>query len=153
MSDATIALPSNTGQLQPRKLRKSTKPQSVQNAILIKAAQALNKSQIAEDLGITRPTVSNILSQSEIGQHIAEMRSDMVQAGDLRTSVKVIRSKLAKESESAALAILRGFNVLQSGNQMTVNVQNNGAMTWLQVRKAEVEEQTTTNSVPTLNKP
>ena len=128
-----------SGPVQPKKQRKSTKPQAVQNAILIKAAQGLNKSQIAEDLGITRPTVSNILSQSEIGQHIAEMRSDMVQAGDLRTSVKVIRNKLAKESESAALAILRGFNVLQSGNQMTVNVQNNGAMAWISVQQQEAE--------------
>jgi len=141
MATPTIAIPGNSEPVQPRKRARSIKPQAIQNAILVKAAQGLNKSQIAQDLQIHTQTVRNVLSMSDISQHVAELRSDIVTQGDLRKSVKVIRTKLDKGSESAALAMLRGFNVLQSGNQMTVNVQNNGAMTWMQINATKQDEE------------
>ena len=116
----------------------------------------LNKSQIAEDLKITRNTVASILSQSDIQQHVEEIRSDMVVHGDLWQARRVMKDRLNKGSESAATTILRGFNVLQSGNNTTINLQNNGALTWMQIVEQRREEKkrnqagdTTTNSDPT----
>ena len=111
-----------------------------------------SNAQIAKDLDITRPTVAVILNESDIRQQVAEARSDMVLNGSLRKSVRVMRQRLDKGSESAATTILRGFNVLRSGNETTVNVLNNGAMSWTQIieaKKADSERKQTTISSDT----
>ena len=43
--------------------------------------------------------------------------------------------------------ILRGFHVLQSGSNTTVNLQNNGAMAWIAIKQQEeVDSRSQTNS-------
>ena len=54
--------------------------------------------------------------------------------------------RLTVNAESAATTMLRGFNVLQSGSQMQVNVQNNGAQTWIQIVEAKRHEVVLHNS-------
>lgn len=50
------------------------------------------------------------------------------------TSVRVIERKLEKNSETAALAILRGTQVL-TNQPSTVNQMNIQANTWIQMRQ------------------
>ena len=112
---------------------KSRKPLAVQQRIITRASLGESKSQIARELHVHRNTVSRLLSAADIMQTVQEVRSDMVLAGDLQKSAKVLRAKLNRGSESAATTILRGFHVLQSGSNTTVNLQNNGAMAWLAI--------------------
>jgi len=146
-----------TAQLEPimrttqrTKSYKSRKPADVQQAVITKASLGDTNSQIARDLGIARTTVASILSPAEISQHVEEIRSDFVLAGDLWKARKVMRQKLDKGSESAATTILRGFNVLQSNPKVEVNVLNVGAQAYAQRMQArELETETTISSVPT----
>lgn len=138
---------------QPQQ-RRSNKPQAVKDAVLVKAGMGMTKTQIAKDLGITRPTVNVILSQSEVTQHINEIRSDFVLGGDLWKARRVMRTRLNKGSESAAVAMLRGFNVLRMDNNLHVS-GGIGVMLaqvpaeWMQnwEKQPEAGESTTTNGI------
>ena len=107
-----------------RAQRHSRKPPHVKQAVLAKAMIGTSNNQIAKDLDIDPSTVKAILNSSQIQEHVQHLRSDMVLNGDLVKSVRVMRQKLNKGSESAATTILRGFNVLQS-NQPKVEVNMN----------------------------
>ena len=123
---------------QPKKQRKSTKPAAIKTAVTAKYLIGETKTQIAKDLGIAHNTVNSILNAQEINELVLEGRSKCVQM--IPRSVRVMSDRLAKGSETAALAILRGTQVLQN-QAVQVNVQNNGAMTWLQVNQAKAENQ------------
>jgi len=130
----------------PTKTR-SRKPLAVQQQIITRASLGESKSQIARELKVHRNTVSRLLSGADIVQTVQEVRSDMVLAGDLHKSAKVLRAKLNKGSESAATTILRGFHVLQSGSNTTINLQNNGAMAWLAIlQQKELDSRSKTDS-------
>ena len=88
---------------------KSRKPLAVQQQIITRASLGESKSQIARELNVHRNTVSRLLSGADIMQTVQEVRSDMVLAGDLQKSAKVLRAKLNRGSESAATTILRGL--------------------------------------------
>lgn len=135
--------PQNTLQsdLQPipaRKPRKSIKPTSVQAAILARSAMGETKTQIANDLGISRTTVHTILSSSEIEREVILGRSRVVQL--IPNSIDVIEKKIEKGSETAALAILRGTQVLNN-QPATVNQTNVQANTWIQMLTAKRTEE------------
>lgn len=144
---------SETIETQPQQ-RRSLKPQAIKDAVLVKAGMGLSKTQIAEDLHINRNTVRAILSQSEMTQHVNEIRSDIVLGGDLWKARRVMRTRLNKGSESAAVAMLRGFNVLRMDNNLHVS-GGIGVMLaqvpaeWMQgwEKPAEVGETTTTNGI------
>lgn len=121
-----------------RKPRRSNKPPLVKAAVIAKAMLGTSNTQIAEDLDINRNTVRAILSESELQQHVKEVRSDLVLGGDLWKARKVMREKLEKGSESAATSILKGFNVLQTRPEVSVNV--NLAQNWLVIKEAEQGE-------------
>lgn len=138
MSTSPNAPQSQLQAIPATKRRRSTKPTTVQNAVIAKYAAGEPKLQIAKDLQMARGTIDSILNASEIEQHLLEGRSDCIRM--IPRSVRVMSDRLAKGSETAALAILRGTQVLQN-QAVQVNVQNNGAMTWLQVNQAKAENQ------------
>lgn len=121
-----------------KKQRRSTKPVELKNEVIAMAMRESSNAQIARDLGIDRSTVKTILSAGEIQQHVNEVRSAFIVNNDLWKAKKVICAKLAKNSESAATTILRGFNVLQTRPE--INVQNNYAASYMQIIQAERAE-------------
>jgi DNA-binding MarR family transcriptional regulator len=134
------------------KQRRSIKSPQVKEAVIAHALIGASNTQIAKDLQIDRATVKNILTSAEIQQHIEVGRSDCVRM--IPQSVRVIRQRLEKGSETAALSVLRGTQVLV--NQQIASVTNNfQANTWLvmkqqkqaeQAQVIEVQPDTTTNS-------
>jgi hypothetical protein len=147
-------LETTTQQIKPKRPRKSIKSGMVKETVIAKALLGDSNSKIARDLDIDRSTVKTILSATDFQQHIEEIRSDVVLTGDLWLARNVLHDKLVKGSESAATTMLRGFNVLRANAETTVNVLNNGAMTWIQLSN---EKRATTNSgspiESTLNNP
>lgn len=130
----------------PKRKRQSRMPLGVKASVAAMAAQNATISDISRTCDIDRATVRTILSQADIQQHVEEVRSDFVLAGDLWKARKVMRQKLNKGSESAATTILRGFNVLQSNPKVEINIANIGAQTYAQRMQARQAEATTTNS-------
>jgi hypothetical protein len=123
------------------KTRKSRKAPIVQQAVIAKSLIGTTKSQIARDLNISRGTVDGILSNAEIEQHVLNGRSDCVRM--IPRSVRVIDQRLQKGSETAALAILRGTQVLtnQQPAAITNNIQANTWITMRQQRDAEDKQE------------
>lgn len=109
----------------------------LQAAVLSKYTAGESKVQIAQDLGMHRNTVASILADSEIQQIVMEGRSACVQR--IPKSIKVIDQRLRKGSETAALAILRGTNVLMN-QQVTANQTNIVANTWVMMREQRKAE-------------
>jgi hypothetical protein len=121
------------------KRRKSSKPPLVQQAVIANALLGASNLQIAKDLNIDRATVKRILSSTDIQHHIEIGRSDCVRM--IPKSVRVIRQRLEKGSETAALSILRGTQVLQN-QPITVNQNNIQANTWITMRQQRSNEET-----------
>jgi DNA-binding IclR family transcriptional regulator len=109
----------------------------VQQAVLANALIGASNSQIAKDLNIDRATVKRILSASDMQHHIEIGRSDCVRM--IPKSVRVIRQRLEKGSETAALSILRGTQVLIN-QPLTVNQSNIVANTWITMRAQKAAE-------------
>lgn len=133
---STLPLPSDLQPVTAPKPRRSTKSSTVKNAVLAKYVAGEPKAKIARDLEMAPGTVTSILSLAEIDAHVLEGRSDCIRM--IPRSVRVIGDRLAKGSETAALAILRGTQVLQN-QAVQVNVQNNGAMAWMTINQQKVE--------------
>jgi len=139
--------------IQPQQ-RQSIKPATVKQAVLAKAMLGDSNTQIAKDLEIDRSTVRTILSQADFQRHASEVRSDIVLSGDLWRARRVMRTRLNKGSESAAVAMLRGFNVLRMDNNLHVS-GGIGVMLaqvpaeWMQGWEESVKagETTTTNGI------
>lgn len=142
MSDTLqIAPPIDSQSVPAKKQRTSIKPPALKQAVIAKAMINTSNRQIARDLDIDASTVKAILSASEIQAHVQEVRSAFIVNNDLWKAKKVICAKLAKNSESAATTILRGFNVLQTRPE--INVQNNYAASYMQIVQAERAEDKT----------
>ena len=110
----------------------------VKTAVIAKYSSGESKAQIAKDLSIAPHTVRTILNDSELTSMIQMGRSDCVQM--IPRSVRVIGARLAKGSETAALAILRGTQVLQ--NQPVATTTNNiQANTWITMRSQRQAEE------------
>jgi len=136
--------------------RRSVKPTMVKTAVLAKTIAGDNMSKIAKDLDIDRSTVRTILSASDIQQSVEAIRSEMVLDGDLLLTRRNLRRKLESGSESVTLAVARGYGILKSNPETTINVLNVGAASYAQRMETrsvdaitvESAENTTSNSVP-----
>lgn len=95
----------------------TSKSPSVQAAVIAKHMIGESKSQISEDLGISRVTINNILSDTEVATILAEGKSSVIRL--IPKSVKALERaiKRGKTTEEAQL-VLRSTGVLapeQSG--------------------------------------
>lgn len=133
----TNALPSDSQPVPATKRRKSMKPAVVQAAIIARSAIGDSKSQIAKDLNVSRGTVYSVLSGNEIEQEQLIGRSRCVRL--IPTSVDVIEKRLEKGSETAALAILRGTNVLMN-QPIAATTNNYQANTWITMQAQKAAE-------------
>lgn len=59
---------------------KLTTPESVQAGVIADRAEGKYRNQIAKERGIDRETVTRILSQPEVAQHIQQSRSELFRA-------------------------------------------------------------------------
>lgn len=92
----------------------STKSQVTKTAVLAKAVLGESKSQIAEDLGITRDTVRRILDESELATLVAEGKTGVYQL--IGKSIKAFEHALDKHKTAEATVILRATGVLPQEN-------------------------------------
>jgi hypothetical protein len=120
-------------QVNPR-LGKSIKPPMVQAAVIAKYSNGESKTQIANDLGMGRNTVTAILSQSEIEQYVLEGRSKVVSL--IPKAIRAVENRLDKNDGSVAIGVLRGTQVLVN-QQNTTNVTNNFAVMLAQLEQTK----------------
>ena len=88
----------------------SKKPQAIKTAIIAKRSQGQTTTQIARDLGITRNTVNGIIEQSGIEQYLED--GTLQCARLIPESIRVVKHRLEKNSETAAFKVLEGLGVL-----------------------------------------
>ncbi len=103
-------------------MSRSTKPAVVKNAVIAKSAMGESKTQIAEDLGITRNTVRTILSEAEIDQFIQEGRSNCMRL--IPKAVRAVDNALENLNPSIGLSVLDRTGALKSegsGPSITAN--------------------------------
>lgn len=84
--------------------KRSNKPPVVKAAVITRRIQGVNKTQIAKELKLGRPTVDAILAEADVDGQFASGLS--LCAGLIPESVRVIKHRLEKNSESAAFGIL-----------------------------------------------
>jgi len=131
------AIPCDSQPILAPKRRKSTKPPEIQTAVIAKALTGQSKSNIAKDLDITRGTVAAILNQTDIEHQVQLGRSRAISL--IPRSLDVVENRLDRNDGSVAISLLRGTQVLQN-QAVQVNVQNNGAMAWIQLNQAKAEQ-------------
>lgn len=103
----------------------SNKPPAVQAAVLAKRMNGDSKRQIAEDLEISRNTVTRILTDTELTQVVAEGKTGIYRL--IPKAVKAFEHALDKNRTSEAELILRSTGVLPQeqvvgGSSTTVNL-------------------------------
>jgi predicted transcriptional regulator len=101
----------------------TSKSPAVQAAVIAKHMIGESKSQIAEDLGMSRVTVNHILSDSEIANMIAEGKSSIVRL--IPKSIKAFERAIDKGKTPEAETILRSTGVFapeQPNVSATVNL-------------------------------
>lgn len=82
----------------------SNKPPAVKAAVIAKRTHGETKTQIANDLHIARQSVDTILAEANIDE---QMTSGLILAsGLIPESIRVVKHRLAQNSESAAFGIL-----------------------------------------------
>jgi predicted transcriptional regulator len=96
-------------------------------AVLAKTMAGESKSQIAEDLGITRDTVRRILNESELANLVLEGKTGVYML--IPKAVKALEKALDKGDTGEAKIILRSVNILPSegeggsaGSAVTINL-------------------------------
>ena len=127
-------------QLQPitgRKYLRVKGNPALEGAVIAKFAAGQSKTSIANDLGVHRNVIANVLNEGEIQQYIDYGRNRAVSL--IPRSLDVAEKRLDKCDGSMAIAILRGTKVLQN-ESVTVNTQNNFAFA-LQALKQETADQ------------
>jgi hypothetical protein len=101
----------------------SNKPPIVQAAVIAKYTTGESKRQIAEDLGMSRVTVDNILSDAELSQIVLSGKSQIYRM--IPEAVAGIRKaiKAGKTTEEAQL-VLRSTGVIapEQASNFTANV-------------------------------
>lgn len=138
--------------LQPRRApnkARTTKPPAVQANVIAEYSLGKSKTQISNDLGLARNTVTAILSANEIEQRIIEGRSRAISL--IPRSLDTIEYRLDKHDGNVAMGILRGTQVLVN-QPITANVTNNFAFMLAQLKQSEASEQVvievTANELP-----
>ncbi len=131
-----------------RKPRRSRKAPSVKAQVVIQRASGLSKSKIAQDLGITRPTVNAILEESNIERILEDGR--LQGAKLIPKALKVMEDRLDKGSEPAGMFVLSKTiwnpdNQGHGSGKMTADIHLNQALQIL-VRPAKQGESSNTTS-------
>jgi hypothetical protein len=90
-----------------QKPHRSTKAPGLKAAVCIRRANGLPKRQIARELKIARNTVNSIIKEANLDQL---MESGLAQGAQLiPESFRVLKHRLAMNSENAALAVLKPY--------------------------------------------
>lgn len=144
-SPASAPKPKRTRSEILRGNKRAEKPQVVKTQVIAKHLNGESKSQIARDLDLSRPTVRNILEESEVSSIVEAGRSDCV--GLVPDAVSGLKHGIVdKRDWRASATLLRGVGVLTSGP--TVVVQTNVyAETWVAMRKAREQERLETPGI------
>lgn len=103
----------------------SNKPPAVQAAVVVKAIEGESKCQIAQDLGISRNTVTAILEDTELSKLVLEGKTKLHRL--IPKSLGSLEYALDKHKTPEAILILRATGVLpqevsESGPTVTVNL-------------------------------
>ena len=99
--------------LQPRrayKPAKSRKAPAIQAAILAKRAIGTSKRQIAKEMQVSPNTVTSIIELSDFDAKLTDGRTLCAEL--IPASVRVVKHRLAQNSENAAFKLLEGIGVL-----------------------------------------
>jgi predicted transcriptional regulator len=92
----------------------SIKPPAVKAAVIAKSIAGESKTQIAEDLGITRNTVYSILDEAQLNELVLQGKSGLYSL--IPKSVRALELALDKGDTTEAKIILRSVNVLPQEN-------------------------------------
>lgn len=98
---------------QPRRAYKplrSRKAPAIQSAILAKRAVGTSKRQIAKQMQISPNTVTSVLELNNFDAQLTEGRA--LCSVLIPESVRVVKHRLAQNSETAAFRVLEGLGVL-----------------------------------------
>ena len=109
----TLQQPSQDAIAEPRKAYKplrSRKAPAIQAAILAKRAIGTSKRQIAKDMQISPNTVTSVIELSDFDAKLTDGRSLCAEL--IPASVRVVKHRLAQNSENAAFKLLEGIGVL-----------------------------------------
>lgn len=93
----------------------SNKSPVIKGAVVAKALAGESNTQIANDLGISRPTVYRILNEAEFADLMAQGKSGIFSL--IPKSVKALEMALDKGDCSEAKNILRNVGLMQSEQQ------------------------------------
>jgi hypothetical protein len=91
-------------QVEPKPQRKSRKAPGIKADVITRRVQGQSKRSISKDLGITRGTVSTILEESHIEQHLENYQAQSVEL--IPEALRVMKVRLAANSENAAIKTL-----------------------------------------------
>lgn len=101
------------------KKRRKTIPPSVKTEVVARRVQHQRITTIANEVGITRPTVYKILKESNIDELLESGRLGIARL--IPKAIDVVDQRLTKGSESAAFGVLNGIGVLGKDIQLKSN--------------------------------
>lgn len=121
-------------QLAPKpayKPKRSRKAPAVQSAIMTRRALGHSKRKIAKELELSPNTVTSVLELNDFDAQLTSGRSLCAEL--IPSSVRVVKHRLAQNSENAAFKLLEGIGVLGKDakghmagmrGDLMVNIQN-----------------------------
>jgi hypothetical protein len=92
------------------KPKRTLKAPTTQSAIMTRRALGQSKRQISKDLGIAVNTITNVLELNDFDARLTDGRSLCAEL--IPASVRVVKHRLAQNSENAAFKLLEGIGVL-----------------------------------------
>lgn len=106
----------------------SIKPPAVKAAVVAKSMAGESKTQIAEDLGITRNTVYSILNEAQLNDLVLQGKSGLYSL--IPKSIRALEKALDRGDTAEAKVILRSVNILpnENGDSTSAVTVNLGVM-------------------------
>jgi len=92
------------------KTKRSIKPEVTKAAVITRAVLGQTKTQIANDLKMSRDTVRAILSEADFSQILADTKADTYEL--LPEGVKHIKHELVTRKPGAGFRLLEGVGIL-----------------------------------------
>lgn len=105
-----------------RSTKRSIKPQVVKAAVLVKTLAGQTKTQIANDLGMTRNTVRAILLESEFERITEQTRSDVQRL--LPKGILHIERELDNDKPGAGFRLLEDVGILNAQQSLSINLRD-----------------------------
>lgn len=100
--------------LEPRRKPRSNKPPAVTSAVLAHRTAGRSKSAISRDLGISRPTVTRILEDSDIDKVLADSRLQCLPV--IPHAIKSMDAQIEAGDGDLAHRFLKDFGVLDGSH-------------------------------------